>query len=123
MNKADLAFKTNNDIMLFYQTSFRNVGLTTAVSFAALAYSRFYRSKSLMYSVGLVFVSIVTILCSVIFNCNLYNSVIRHHSINKKLYAANKYLIINKLFMVNHMIIMFFAIYTLYRLITDNQFS
>jgi len=122
MDKTDLVFKTNKELLLFYHTSFRNVGLTTTVSFAALAYSRFYREKSLMYSAGLVVVSILTILSSVILNRNLYNSMIRHQTIKNKLSSAKKYLIINKLFMFNHIIMGFFAIYTLYRLITDNLF-
>lgn len=122
MYKNNLWLKTNNSIVNFYHTTLRNVGLTTTISFAALAYSRFYRDKSTMYSGGLVFVSILTMLGSIILNNNLYNTIVMHHNINNKLYAANKYLIINKIFIVNQLILMFFAIYTLYRIITDNLF-
>ena len=39
---------------MMYQTSIRNVALTTAVSFAAPGYSRFYRGKSKLYAIGMV---------------------------------------------------------------------
>jgi hypothetical protein len=122
MDKTELVFKTNKDIIMFYQTGFRNIGLTTMISFASLAYSRFYRGKSQMYSSGLVLVSILTILSSMILNRNLHNSMTRHHNINSDLNAANNYLIINKLFLVIQIILIFFAIYTLYRLNTNNQY-
>ena len=54
-------FKTEKDVLMYYQTSIRNVALTTAVSFAALGYSRFYRDKSLLYTNGMVFVSFLLV--------------------------------------------------------------
>ena len=48
------AFETGKDLLMFYQTTLRNVGLYTTISFAALGYSRFYRDKSILYSSGLV---------------------------------------------------------------------
>ena len=56
-NKKNEIFKSEKDVLMYYQTTLRNVGLTTAVSFAALGYSRFYREKSLLYSSGMEFVS------------------------------------------------------------------
>ena len=44
-----MEFETFKDLIMYYQTSIRNVALTTAVSFAALGYSRFYRGKSKLY--------------------------------------------------------------------------
>lgn len=122
MDNADLIFKTNRDVIIFYQTSFRNIGLTTMISFASLAYSRFYRGKSLLYSSGLVFVSILTILSSMILNRNLYDIITTHNNTNEELNAANNYLIINKLFLIIQIILMFFAIYTFYRLNTNSQY-
>ena len=60
---------------MYYNTTIRNVALTTAVSFAALGYSRFYRGKSKMYSTGLVLVSFLIILCSAIINILLFNDI------------------------------------------------
>ncbi len=54
LQKKDLELQSNKDILMYYQTTIRNVALTTTVSFAALGYSRFYRSKSSIYASGLV---------------------------------------------------------------------
>lgn len=51
--------ETEKDILMFYHTTLRNVGLFTSLSFAALGYSRFYRGKSKMYNVALIIFSIV----------------------------------------------------------------
>ena len=37
--KENLEFESYKDLIMYYQTSIRNVALTTAVSFAALGYS------------------------------------------------------------------------------------
>ena len=68
-------FESYRDLVMFYQTTIRNVALTTAVSFAALGYSRFYRGKSKMYTSGMVFVSLLIICASFILNYYLYNSI------------------------------------------------
>ena len=38
--------ETEKDLLMFYQTSLRNVGLFTSISLALLGYSRFYRGKN-----------------------------------------------------------------------------
>ena len=38
--------QSEKDILMFYQTSLRNVGLYMSISFALLASSRFYRGKN-----------------------------------------------------------------------------
>jgi len=117
-----LHYKTTKELEMYYQTTIRNVALTTAVSFAALAYSRFYREKSALYSSGLVFVSILIVINSSILNVYLYNSMVNHTN-SKNLQSSKKWLIINKIFMVVHIMLLFFGIYTLYRLITNNKFK
>ena len=73
IQKKDLELQSNKDILMYYHTTIRNVALTSALSFAGLSYSRFYRGKSRIYSAGLVFVSILILLASFIININLYN--------------------------------------------------
>ena len=60
---------------MFYQTTLRNVGLYTTISFAALGYSRFYRDKSILYSSGLVVISIAFLAIAFILNLLLMKTI------------------------------------------------
>ena len=115
-------FESYKDLVMFYQTTIRNVALTTAVSFAALGYSRFYRGKSKLYAQGMVIVSLCILISSSILNYFLYNSVIEYSKL-KKFNNINELLIINYLFILAHTIAIIFAFYTLYRLFTNNTFK
>tara|TARA_Y100000389_G_scaffold191373_1_gene217468 strand:- start:3772 stop:4092 length:321 start_codon:yes stop_codon:yes gene_type:complete len=106
---------------MYYQTSIRNVALTTAVSFAALGYSRFYRGKSKMYTSGMIFVSLLIIVTSFILNYHLYNSIQKYKNLSKMKQISN-WEIVNILFFVSHAIAILFAFYTLYRVSTGNTF-
>ena len=123
LQKKDLELQSNKDLLMYYQTTIRNVALTTAVSFAALGYSRFYRGKSTIYASGLVLVSLLIIFASCIINLNLYNLIINHNKTDKSLISANNFLSVNILFMISHIIIILFGLYTFYRLITVNKFD
>ena len=123
LQKKDLELQSNKDVLMYYQTTIRNVALTTAVSFAALGYSRFYRGKSTIYSSGLVLVSLLIISSSCIININLYNLIINHTKTDNSLISANNFLSVNILFMISHIMIILFGLYTFYRLITGNKFD
>ena len=123
LQKKDLELQSNKDILMYYQTSIRNVAITTAVSFAALGYSRFYRGKSSLYSSGLTLVSLLIIAASCILNINLYNLMEQHARVDNSLTSANNYLIVNKIFMICHSMIILFGLYTFYRLITGKKFD
>lgn len=123
LQKKDLELQSNKDVLMYYQTTIRNVALTTAVSFAALGYSRFYRGKSTIYSSGLVLVSLLIISSSCIININLYNLIINHSKTDNSLISANNFLSVNILFMISHIMIILFGLYTFYRLITGNKFD
>ena len=123
LQKKDLELQSNKDVLMYYQTTIRNVALTTAVSFAALGYSRFYRGKSTIYSSGLVLVSLLIISSSCIININLYNLIINHTKTDNSLISANNFLSVNILFMISHIMIILFGLYTFYRLITGNKFN
>lgn len=117
----NLHFKSFKELIMYYQTSIRNVALTTAVSFAALGYSRYYRGKSKMYTVGMVFVSLLIIAASFIINYNLYHSIHEYKKLSKTKEIIN-YEIVNILFAISHSIAIVFALYTLYRVATGNTF-
>ncbi len=121
--KNELELQSNKDILMYYQTTIRNVALTTAVSFAALAYSRFYRGKSVIYSSGLTFVSLLIIFASCIINMNLYNFINNHYKTDISLISANNHLVVNILFMISHLIIILFGLFTFYRLVTNSKFK
>ena len=118
---TNLEFESYKDLIMYYQTSIRNVALTTAVSFAALGYSRFYRGKSKMYTTGMVFVSLLIIVTSFILNYHLYNSIQKYKNLPKTKQISN-WEIVNILFFVSHAIAILFAFYTLYRVATGNTF-
>tara|TARA_B110000014_G_C20104106_1_gene580241 strand:- start:1059 stop:1445 length:387 start_codon:yes stop_codon:yes gene_type:complete len=118
---ANLEFESYKDLIMYYQTSIRNVALTTAVSFAALGYSRFYRGKSKMYTSGMIFVSLLIIVTSFILNYHLYNSIQKYKNLSKMKQISN-WEIVNILFFVSHAIAILFAFYTLYRVSTGNTF-
>ena len=120
-NQNKMQFETYKDLMMYYQTSIRNVALTTAVSFAALGYSRFYRGKSKLYVVGMVFVSLLLLSCSFLLNLFLYDDIQKYIN-NPKYKTIEKWSNINKVFMVIHAFTICFAIYTFYRVLTGNTF-
>jgi len=107
--------KTEKDALMFYQTSFRNVGLFTTISLALLGYSRFYRDKNTIYNISFIIISLVFILCS----CYICYYLVKdleniHKNLDKSLYLK-KWLIIPKIILVTNSIIGIFGIYTLIR--------
>ena len=63
--------ETKKDLMMYYQTCLRNIGLYTSLSFAALGYSRFYRQKDAMYNIYMIIVSIIFTVISLTVSVNL----------------------------------------------------
>lgn len=118
---SNLKLETFKDLIMYYQTSIRNVALTTAVSFAALGYSRFYRGKNKMYTVGLALISVLLLTCSSLLNSLLYNSL-QPYLKNPKYKDIEQWIIINKIFFFIHFSLLFFGLYTVYRLFTDKTF-
>ena len=114
-------FETYKDLMMYFQTSIRNVALTTAVSFAALGYSRFYRGKSKLYVTGMVLVSLLLLSVSFLLNLFLYDDIQKYIK-HPKYATIEKWSNINKLFFIIHSLTIFFAIYTFYRVLSGNTF-
>ena len=116
-----LIFKSPKDLMMFYHTSIRNVGLFTSISLAILSYSRFYRGKSKLYSSGLVIISTILVLISLLINLKLYNLIIEHSKLEEFSYI-NDWIIINKIiFGINYSLILF-SFYTFIRLFFNKSF-
>ena len=70
--KTKSKFSSYKDIIMYFQSSIRNVALTIPLSFAALDYSRYYIGKNQLYAVGMVGVSILILISSIILNLFLY---------------------------------------------------
>lgn len=51
-------------ILSYYHSALRNIGLYTSLSFAALVYSRYHRSKNFTINILMIFVSIFFTLLS-----------------------------------------------------------
>ena len=117
-----MEFESFKDLIMYYQTSIRNVALLTAVSFAALGYSRFYRGKSIMYSAGMTLVSLLLLTASFLLNIFLYNDVQKYKNLDKYM-EIEKWTNVNNIFILIHSIAIFFALYTFYRLFVGKQFS
>ena len=97
------AFETGKDLLMFYQTTLRNVGLYTTISFAALGYSRFYRDKSIL-------------------NLLLMKTIETYYH-EKKYIEIQNWDFICKIVIFLHAILLFFAFYTLVRMLTGNTFN
>lgn len=63
------------NLIMFYQTTLRNVGLYTTISFGALGYSRFYRGKSQLYNLALILISLCFLAVAAIINYYLITDV------------------------------------------------
>ena len=107
---------------MYYNTTIRNVALITAVSFAALGYSRFYRGKSKLYVSGMIFVSLLLLTCSAIINYLLLSDIEKYKDLSKYK-QINKWRTINIIFMLIHFITIIFAMYTLFRILHGKTFE
>ena len=110
-----LPFETLKDLLMFFQTVLRNVGLYTSISFACLGYSRYYRSKNSVYSNGLVAVSIMFMIIAISINSLLIMNTNKYKNI-EKYQQVKKWEWISKTVLILQIILLLYAIYTLIRL-------
>ena len=106
---------TEREALMFYQTSFRNVGLYTSISLGLLGYSRFYRDKNEIYNIAFIIISLLFLFCA----CKICVYLIQdleniNERLDKKLYLE-KWLQIPKIILVINIIIGIFGLYTLMR--------
>ena len=66
---------SKKDILMYYHTSMRNVGLYTSVSIAMLGYSRFYRDKNQLYNISFILISLTFLLFSLLINYHVLKMV------------------------------------------------
>jgi hypothetical protein len=110
--------KTEREILMFYQTSLRNIGLYTSISLGLLGYSRFYRGKKKIYNLTFIILSLAILLCALII-CLYLIQDLEHMkiSLEKKIYLE-KWIIIPQLVFGIDILIGLFGLSTLYSEIT-----
>lgn len=78
---------TEKDLLMYYHSCIKTVGMYTSLSFGALAYSRFYRGKeNYLYNLILVLVSLCLILVSLF---NSYYFMLYFDEFQEKLNLKN----------------------------------
>lgn len=93
---------SKKDILMYYHTSMRNVGLYTSVSVAMLGYSRFYRDKIKLYNISFILISLTFLLFSLLINYHVLKMV---NEMNEYLKDAESNIDITHLFTLPYIII------------------
>ena len=112
--------ETKKDLLMYFQTSLRNIGLYTSLSFAALGYSRFYRNKDALYNIYLVIFSIVFIMLSLTISINLISDINKFQKILKST-TIKKWIYIPKTIMVFNIGSLLLAFFTFYKEISTDK--
>lgn len=110
--------ETHKNIMMFYHTTLRNVGLYTSISFGALGYSRYYRGKSQTYNIGLIIIGLVFNLIAFTINYYLLNDMKSFLHVYKEDQDASllldKWMLIPNVVFGIQIILFLFGAYTLF---------
>ena len=101
----------NTNLLMYFHTTIRNVGLFTTLAYASLAYSRVYRGIDSMYDIMLKLISIAFLIIAAIINYSLYKDV------QLKIQNNNKSELLNILYVVFgiHCILLILGIITALR--------
>ena len=101
------------DLLSYYQTSLRNIGLFTSLSFGSLIYSRFYRGKIWLINILLIIISIIFIITT-LFLINFLRNDLHTYSSSEQIQLIDKRLMIpNIVEYVNYGLILI-SLYILY---------
>jgi hypothetical protein len=100
-------------LLTYYQTSLRNIGLFTSLSFGALGYSRFYRGKIWFINILLILVSMVFIISTLGMIHFLRNDMEIHSTLEQTEMLNKRMIIPNIIEYVNYGLLLV-ALYILY---------
>ena len=106
--------ETEKDLLMYFQTSLRNVGLFTSVSFATLGYSRYYRDKSNVYNIYLIITSLIFLGVSLFISHNLEKDM-EHYQKEMKSDRLTNWLVIPKVIFYFNIGVFILGLYTLIR--------
>ena len=106
--------KTERDMLMYFQTTLRNAGLYTTVSFAALGYSRYYRGKDRLFNVSLIVASMIFMLITIYLSKYLIDDIELWKN-DVETYNIDKYMILPKSVYYMNITLFVLALYTLVR--------
>ena len=106
----------NKKFDIYFHSAFRNVGLYTSVSFAALAYSRVHRGTTPIYDMILIAISMAFLLLSFTMNYVLNRDVKQHLEQSEVSEKEKMYLLITQVVFGIHGILFILGLGTLVRL-------
>jgi len=64
---------SDHTFLMYFHSTLRNVGMYTTLSYASLAYSRYYRGKTYNYDIFLILISIAFLIIAATINYLLYS--------------------------------------------------
>jgi Trk-type K+ transport system membrane component len=103
------------DMLMFYHTALRNVGLYTSISFATLAYSRVFRNNNYYYNNILILISIIFTMIAFSINYILLNELYDFsRKQDDKVSRLDKWIFIPECIVLIEVILMILGITTLY---------
>ena len=108
--------EVNKKFDMYFHSAFRNVGLYTSLSFAALAYSRVHRGKTPIYDMVLIAISMVFLLLSFTMNYVLNSDVTQHLEQSDASEKERMYLLISQAIFGIHGVLFILGLGTLIRL-------
>ena len=108
--------EVNKKLDMYFHSAFRNVGLYTSLSFAALAYSRIHRGTIPIYDMVLIAISMAFLLLSFTMNYVLNRDVKQHLEQSEVSEKENMYLLITQVVFGIHGILFILGLGTLVRL-------
>ena len=106
--------KTEKDLLMYFSTALRNIGLFTTLSFAALGYSRYHRSKNAIYNIYLILVSLCFLFASIYLAYYLIKDI-EIFQTDKTRKTMDKWIVIPKALIVMNSGIFILGVYTLFR--------
>lgn len=117
--KHELKVKlTDQQILMYFHSALRNVGLFTSISIAMLGYSRFYREKSKLYNVAFIIISLLFLSFSLVLNCAVIKSIEEFDKHNKHGKNPIRIMGLDNLpyyIFATNLVVILFGAYTLFR--------
>ena len=118
-------FDSDTAFLTYFQSTLRNIGVYTSLSFAALGYSRFYRSVSknnadIFFNIYFIIVSLVFMAASIYISYTLLNDAALSHKITSVDYIQ-QWLILPQVLFYFNVGAFILGLYTLYRETTKSS--
>lgn len=101
------------EMLMFYHTALRNVGLYTSISFATLGYSRVYRPGGYYYNNVLIIISLIFTIIAFTINYLLLQELYVFSKKNDEVTRIDKWILIPEIILVIEILLLVIALITL----------